>query len=478
MVTSVGFSEATPHSTQFYGAQESVFELTLHEPDMLVKNVPETVVQDLWLGQRFHPSTLATTSGQPVCVLNPGILNTDAGPDFVGAHVRIGDVEWTGDIEIHVTSSGWFTHHHHLDTTYNNVILHVALQSDLWTGGLLREDSSPLPELILYPHLENPLRHHLYRFYTQDQNKIICSPSWHQVPVEIKQSWIEQLADERIQQKQNLLATEYLSTPDLAELLYERMFAGLGYAKNQKAMTTLAHRVPLAISRQFGNPLDLEALYLGVSGLLPKPGDLLQSDRATADHVMDMRDRFVRIQLELDFPVMDRDAWHYFRLRPANFPPLRVAQGAAISRQLLNRNPIETLLRVISDINPLAALKRTLRVSPDSFWETHVRLEKSCKPHNAAIGKERCLNLIVNAVVPVLLLYARQENDKPLENVILDLMRLIPAEKDSITRIFGRLGFRPRSAFIAQGLHQLYRTRCSEAHCLTCPIGQHILDHS
>ena len=175
---------------------------------------------------------------------------------------------------------------------------------------------------------------------------------------------------------------------------------------------------------------------------------------------------------------MDKKLWRFFRLRPANFPPLRIAQAVAMLQPggLLHRDPIGTLVQALADEDPVAALRIVLQATPGPFWETHIRLEKATKPRNPAIGTSRLNALIANAVVPVLLLYAEQSSDPVLEQALFEVLRQLPPEHDAITRRFEDLDFKIRDAFMAQGLHQLYRTRCREARCLTCAIGRCVLD--
>ena len=462
----------------FYGVHNDVYEVTLHEPSSPGPQVPEALVQDIWHAQRFDSIALVTSDGTPITIVDPGTPNTDSGPDFTGACLRIGETEWRGDVEIHTTSSGWFGHKHQLDPTYNGVVLHVALCADIWTGGLLRADGSPLPELILYPHLDTPLRRLLYEFYTRPAGDLPCASGWSRVPETVSEPWIQELAVERMRAKKDRLAATYLYTPNLDVLLHERLFAALGYAKNADAMTNLARCLPLSLVRRITDPLDLEALHLGVAGLLPTPADLLDSDRATADYAMDLRDRFERLQLQFEVPVMDRTAWRFFRLRPANFPPLRIAQAVALFRpgRLLHHDPLGQLARALRTKDPVKALRATLYSTPGAFWETHVRLEKTAKLRDPGTGSARLDALIANAVAPVLLLHAEQTDDPTLEAAVFDVLRHLPPAQDEVTRRFAALGTKPKDALAAQGLHQLYRTRCSEARCLTCAIGQFLLE--
>ena len=461
----------------FYGFRDAVIEVTLHEPPSSARAVPEALVHDLWRSQRFSPEALTTSDGRPVEVLAPGAPNADAGPDFCGARLRMGGIEWAGDVEIHVTSGAWFEHRHHRDARYNGVILHVALFSDLWTGGLLRADGSVIPEITLFPHLDAPLHRLLHRFHTRAEGELPCEAAWPRVPAAETRAWIERLARERMGARRRALETRYLAAPDLEALLHERLFAALGYAKNAGPMTDLARRLPLARMRRIDDPRDLEALHLGAAGLLPAPADLLDADRGTADYVMDLHERFDRLRHRLGIEPMERASWRFFRLRPANFPPLRIAQGAALLRSLLRHDPLGLLLAALADPDPAAALRRALHARPSAFWDRHVRLEKATRPRNPSLGASRVDALLVNAVLPVLLLLADQRDDPALEARIFDVLRSLPPEKDEVTRRFDALGAKAKNALHAQGLHQLYRTRCRNGRCLSCPVGRFMLEN-
>jgi len=449
----------------------------LHEPPADIADVPEALVQDLWAHQRFDSEDLTTTDDEPVQVLNPGTQNTDAGPDFQNAHVRIGGMDWRGHIEVHNTSGGWFQHEHHTDPRYDSVVLHVTLHADVWTGGLLRSDESPLPEIVLYPRLETPLRELLHAFHTRaDDEALPCASRWNEVPDDRRWAWIHHLAEERLTEKRDRLSIA--DDPSLEAALQERLFAGLGYSKNDTPMSTLAQRTPPKVLRRMVKPRNREALLLGTAGLLPEPGDLLEVDRETADYAMALRDRFRRLRVRLDISPMTSTAWTFFRLRPNNFPPLRIAQAAAwyADGALLSTDPLSALRTALNEDEPVIALRDALNATPPDFWRTHYHLTKHAKEHDPSLGTTRIDTLLVNAVAPVLLLDAERRDDEKQSDAVLNLLRALPASGDRVTRRFKDLGTEADSAFDAQGLHELYRNYCTEGGCLECDIGQHLLN--
>jgi hypothetical protein len=448
--------------------------VSLHEPHPRV-NVPEALVQDLWHGQQFDRAGLSTTDGAPVRTYNPGRLNTDAGPDFLDAHLRIGGLEWRGAVEVHTTSAEWAAHEHAADPRYDSVVLHVTLHADAWTGRLERHDGTPLPEVVLAPRLRAPLRSLLTAFHRRsDPHGLPCAGRWADVPGALKQAWIHDLGHRRA----DLRRTRVRGRPGpLERRLYERLMTGLGYAKNDDAMALLAERVPLALLRGLEATRDREALLIGAAGLLPAPGDLLEADRATADYAMGLRARWQQLQARHALSSLEPTLWTFFRLRPQNFPPLRLAQAAAWfgADGLLRDRPVERLRTAAASGSPRRALRGLLRAPVADFWRTHYRLATASAEHDPTLGRSRIDTLLVNAVVPVLEADAADRGAPADGERARALLGRLPAGRDHVARRFRDLGTPARNALEAQGVHRLYRRYCRRGGCLRCRIGRHLL---
>lgn len=453
--------------TYFYGFSEGLLEVILHEPQAVT--VPEGLVQDLWLHQRLDARELSAVDGTPIAVLNPGRLNTDAGPDFLGASLRIGSTLWKGAVEVHVRSGSWIEHGHERDPRYDATILHISLYHDLWTGRLRRPDGTVLPEVVLLPFLESPLRKLIRSYYIRTEERILCSGGWRRVADDARMSYIRSLAVERLREK-----SRRFDVRDREQAFYEEVFAALGYSKNAASMRTLATTVPYASLKHLEDPREAEALLMGAAGLLPPPADLLGADRETADYVMDLRDRFDRLHHLTGISPMPATAWRFFRLRPANFPPLRIAQAAGLWGPAgpLHADPIGCIHLAMADAKPLGALQRLLSVELDPFWSEHVRLDKRTRRRRPTIGRQRKDALIANVVAPLL---SAVGSSPAAERGALRLLKDIAPSCDEITRLYQSLGTIPASELEVQGLHQLYRTQCSEARCLSCRIGKEVL---
>ncbi len=464
----------------FYAADADVFSVALHEPPGGTGGVPEALVQDIWAAQRFHAFAATTTEGEAVQVLDPGRLNTDAGPDFRGAHVRIGNQLWIGDVEVHLSSAIWNTHRHGSDPHYNSVVLHVVLDADGETGRLCREDGSVLPELALSGILQAPVRQLLHRFFRErPAGTLPCRDTWRRLTNGRREEWLEQLGWERLLEKQSRFRSALQQDRAPEDLLYELVFSALGYARNSQSMSELARRLPLRRLRAVHGELAVEALLFGVSGLLPEVKGLLQADRASVDYVMKLREEFERLRGTYELVPMARTAWTFFRLRPNNFPTVRIAQAAALLRSdppgLLRAGPIERLFEALTRRNSLHALRREFAAEPSAFWNDHVQMDRPSHVASARIGKQRIDALLMNVVAPLLLTFA-PENGSPLTaEFILGLMRKMPAERDEVTRSLSTGDWKPRNALQSQGMHRLSRDWCLPGRCLSCEIGTRAL---
>ena len=456
--------------------------VTLHEPDARVQHVPEAVIQDLWHGLRFRHADLRTVEGEPVEVWHPGALNTDAGPDFTGARLHIGGLAWSGDVEVHRTSGEWVEHRHDADPRYDRVVLHVTLVPDRHTGRLRRSDGTVLPEVVLYPHLQDSLRALLHRFYAAPPLDLPCARQWPAAPEALRRDLVRACGRERLTARRTALAEDFLTVPDpsagsgqaLDQLLWERTLRALGYAKNAEPLERLARIVPLRRLRGLADLPDAEALLFGAAGLLPASGI---EDRETDAYVAGLRARFERLAAAEPVRPINPTAWTRAGRAPS-LPARRIAQAAALAWQggLFRRDPLPRLVEAVRSDRPLAALRRLLTdAAPGAFWTTHVRLDRACKPMPAGLGRARADAILTNAVLPVLLLWAEQADDTPLDARLLDLYGQLPAASDEVTRRFECLGTAPQSALEAQGLHHLYRTRCTQGRCLTCPVGQWVV---
>ncbi len=454
----------------FYDADSTLFRLNWHEP-LPGTEVPEAVVQEIWRDQRMRAAGLRTTGGEPVEVIAPGELNTDGGPDFRMARLRIGDTVWFGDVEIHTTSRGWRDHAHDTDARYNSVVLHVVLQPDLWTGSLRRADGTALPELVLAPHLDGSLRDRLFRFFTRATPARPCAWGFAGVPRADFEAWLRACAAERLTRR----AERYASRPDLHTAVYAEAAAALGYRPNAEPMRRLSARVNLSDLVTLRSAQDREALLLGMAGLLPGTGALAAlEDDVTRAYAAGLLRRFEAIQPRDHAPLVATE-WQYARLRPANFPELRIAQLAALAAPgaLLSGDGIDACANLLRRRAPERAFHDLFDAAPHPFWETHYRIDRASAAHPTHIGATTRRRVLVNVLLPAALAAAGMRD--AVRGHALHLLATLPAEDDRLTRSFTFPDAWKPSLLHTQGLHELERSYCVARRCLSCAVGQHLV---
>lgn len=427
--------------------------------------IPEAVVQDIWARQLFDRLELQTTDGRKVRIVNPGRHNRDAGPDFLAAQVVIGRLRWFGDVEIHLSSGIWNEHGHQHDPRYNNVVLHVSLMRDFWTGDLRRKDGTILPEIILDDYLTSSIISLMHELSRTDGQSIPCASGLASVEVNIVRQWIYRLARVRIEKR--MADHAHASAHSRRGQLVKMIFRALGYSKNADAMERL-YFLASPFFKDVGVD-ELPALLLGIADLLP------DSDRLNhgASHVRVDRYKLVNcfagLAERLSLPAMNAVEWNYFRLRPASFPDARIRQAASIVSLMKLSDTYLTypsIRKTILSANPLRQLRK---IFSKPAWA----------PADCPLpGQTKIDRLIINAVAPFVLVESVLSRDEGTANAMLSVLSSLPAEKDSVTKVFESLGIANTDAYFSQGLHELRREYCSNLKCLTCDIGTHLLHSS
>ncbi len=417
----------------------------------------EMLLQYLWRYGLINPVGLKTTGGDTVTIIHPGKLNSNAGPDFTEARIRIGATLWVGNVELHVLTSDWSKHRHQEDATYQNIILHVVYRSDH------APVSEAFPELELYNHID-PGVIERYTGLMTERKAIACSSSLHIVPELTWTNWQERLLAERWEQRlQEWRSVLNLSADDWRSLLYHRLAANFGFHVNRDAFLSLSRIIPLKVlSRHRSKLLQLEALLFGQAGLLPA------KSRDTYSEQLEKEYHFLRRKYALE--PMAAHFWKFMRMRPANFPTIRIAQFAALIHQS------ESLFSKMMEIRSVAEIKPYLSVCASEYWNNHYRfgvITREIMPRQ--IGDAALENILINTVAPMQYLYARQQGKTELYENSLQLLQSLPPENNNIIREWKRLGHTPKDAAQSQALLQLFHHYCSERQCLNCAIGNHII---
>lgn len=444
-----------------YAGSAGLTLLTWHEPP-LGAAVPETVVHDLWARQAFR-TPLRLVDGRRLDVVAPGRLNTGGGPDFADARLRFDGTLVAGDVELHVRSSAWRAHRHEADPRYDRVALHVVLHADEATGRLCRPDGSVLPELVLAPYLAEPLRDRMAAPPPANAAPLPCAWGFPALPDAELRAWLRTLA--RLRLRRRVREVEDAGS-DLGQTLLARTARTLGYRANADAFSTLAERLPTDLLHRLPDPLDREAVLLGLAGLLPDDLD----DQDTAAYAGDLRQRYAR--LAPNAVPMRALAWNRARLRPAGTPELRLAQLAALAcpTGLFGPGGAAALARAFTSPDALPQLLAALAATPGPFWATHYRFDRESAPHPTSLGADTVAALIVNALLPVAVAAGATEAQA------LRVLEALPMERDAVTARFALpKGAVPRSAATSQALHEWHGAFCARGRCLDCPTGKALL---
>ena len=421
----------------------------------------EDFLHYVWQHQYFDKNALQTTGGEEIQVLRPGQRNADAGPDFLNARLRLGEVEWNGAVEIHLRASDWARHHHQTDQKYDQVVLHVVHDAD---ADVHRTNGTLIPALALAPRLAPGL---LARYEAlvaaPPQAALPCAPLLPQVPMLTRTMMTERALLERVEQKADALAALHAHQgQDWEATAYHALMAAFGFQKNSEPLARLAKAVPLPVLRRHRHDeRQLEALLFGQAGFLVE-NDETKDDGYLADRRQEHE--FLRHKYGLAAAALAAHEWNYLRLRPANFPAVRLGQLVG----LLHRRP--ALFDALLTAGSVAALGEFFAGAPaPDYWQRHYRPGRPGKV--PALGKGSIELLISNVVVPLRVAYARHTGQPDLVESSVGLLAELPAEHNQYTDLYARLGFEHRTAADSQGLLALHKGYCAPRRCLHCAIG-------
>ena len=418
----------------------------------------EEFIQFIWKYGLFDRSGLFSNAGDEIQVISLGEHNGDSGPDFLNARLKIGSTTWAGNVEIHLRSSDWFLHGHQEDKAYDSVILHVVYQHN---QSVTRSNGETIPTLVL------PCNEKLYGSYQKllaRKGMIPCQDRIHRVEPLLLDCWLSSLVVERLHKKTEHIA-EYLRSNkgNWEEAFYISLARSFGFGLNASPFELTARSLPLAIlNRHRNNPLQVEALLMGQAGLLTE-------GRIFPEYYSVLRNEFVYLQKKYKLKPVEYHLWKFLRLRPVNFPTLRLAQFANLIQQS------EGLFSRVIDCPDLQELKRFFTLQASEFWNSHYTFEKTSKYSVKTLGEDAFNSLVINTIIPFLFIYGSMRGEEETKSRALELLNSIPAESNRITRKWDLAGIRASSAFYSQALLQLYGDYCNHRHCLSCSVGTNLI---
>ncbi|MDR2679322.1 MAG: DUF2851 family protein, partial [Tannerella sp.] len=408
----------------------------------------------------YAESDLVTADGAPVFVIDAGIPNADAGPDFFNAKIRMRDRVWVGNVEIHERASDWQAHGHHRDEAYDSVILHVVGNDDT---PVYRTNSERVPQAVL--HIPAKIRENIAWLLSRDV-PVPCAEQICNVSPIYLSDWMAALASERLERKaKDIFVRLEQHAKDWNEIFYITLMRNFGFGTNGDAFEWLAGSLPYKyILKHRNNPLQVEALLFGQAGLLDVDSSGNVDDAGTAYYSSLCREYdFLRKKYHLK-PV-DGFLFKKLRTRPVNFPHVRIAQAAAV---WINR---DVLFSSILESDNLNDIRSFFDVLPSEYWKTHYHFRNASAAKKKSPGKNAVNIILINTVIPVLFAYGKQKNQSKYCDRALKFLEELPPERNSIITFFKKAGVSVRNAYDTQALIQLRREYCDRKKCLYCRIG-------
>ncbi|TNE81625.1 MAG: DUF2851 family protein [Bacteroidetes bacterium] len=411
----------------------------------------EKLLSFLWKHQLFRKENLCTADGEIIQIISPGLLNEDAGPDFFNGRIRLGQLELAGNIELHVKSSDWLKHGHEQDQAYDSIILHVVYEQDTSLG-------LPCPELVLKDFIDASLLEK-HRYLAASLDEIPCASLLEPSDAQWK-FWLDRMYVERLERKAREMEKVVLFHAGHWEQSFMQvLFKSFGMRVNAVPMEMLAAQLHHEwLARECHR---LEALFFGTAGLL--------QGKAADAYQQACMEEFRILQRKYDLTALSPGIWKSHRMRPANFPQIRLAQLAAI----YSRTP--ALFQKLLSLEELTEVRALFRVSPDPYWQDHLRFGKASRHTVGQVGWDSIELILLNAVLPFLFLYADRNHLPDVQEKALDWAAELKPENNKIIRKYKDLGLKPESAMETQGLLQLYHHYCLNKRCLDCAMGLRML---
>lgn len=420
----------------------------------------EQLLHYVWKHKIFPLKELKTTTGQQVEVIDTGLANTDAGPDFFNAKLKLDGVLWIGNIEIHERSSDWFKHGHHADAGYNSVILHIASEIDM---EISRSNGERIPQIQLI--CPEAVRTN-YKELLETDSYPPCYRIIPSLSPFTAHSWMSALQMERFEQKATLLNERLKRCQgNWEDAFFITLARNFGFGLNGDAFETWAHRLPFrAVDKHRNDLFQIEAIFFGQAGIL--------EDSDGDGYYLRLKKEYTYLQHKFGLIPMDASLWRFLRLRPANFPHIRIAQLACLYHRAYG------LLSRIMETETLQGVRDILKGGTSEYWLTHYTFGGSSPSRPKTLSNTSLDLLIINTVVTFLYAYGLHKGNRVLCARAGSFLEELKAENNYITRMWEQCGMKASNAADSQALIQLKKEYCDKKKCLYCRIGYEYLKRS
>ena len=418
----------------------------------------EDFLQYIWKYKLFDEKSLISNTGEKIKVVNVGEHNRDAGPDFFNAKIKIDQTLWVGNVEVHINSSDWIKHAHHQNKAYDNVILQVVLLND---ADIKRTNGGIIPTIEL--KFDDKLFDN-YQKLLKNELWIPCQTDIQKVEKFMIDYWLHNLMIERLEKKSNhILQNLLINKNNWEEAFYQQLAKNFGFKLNAEPFELLAKSIVLNYLAKHKNNLNqLESMFFGQAGMLNK-------EYPTDEYFQNLKKEYLFLKRKFNLKPIENHLWKFLRLRPSNFPTIRIAQFVKLLYQSSG------LFSKIISVENIDELFKLFEVSASEYWDTHYVFNKETAKRKKSLGKLAFYSIVINTIVPFLFVYGKSKGDEVIKKKALLFLEIIPPEKNSIITHWNDLGIRADNAFYTQALLQLKNEYCSFKNCLKCQIGNTII---
>jgi len=418
----------------------------------------ESFLQFVWKNKLFDTEKLCTAQGAKIEVIDTGEHNTHAGPDFINVKIKVDKTIWAGCAEIHVRASDWDKHNNSRDKAYNNVILHLVKDLD---REILRENGEPIFASILV-YDKRYLNAYLQLYH--NQMWVPCQKEIKAISPFILRQWLGRILVERLEKKSEYIITSLKANKNnWEETFYQMMARNFGLHVNAQPFEMLAKSIPLnVLAKHKDNLMQIEALLFGQAGLL-------NENKEHDGYNIQLQKEYKFLRKKYHLSPMDKHLWKFLRLRPVNFPTIRLSQFAC----LINKS--SALFSKLLECKQPEEVRQLLRVSTSEYWRNHYTFGKTTKVGARNLGSPTIDIIIINTIVPFLFIYGRQRNIESYVDKSLQLLESLKPENNVIIRNWAMAGITAENAFYSQALIQLKNEYCKFRKCLDCQVGNSMI---
>ena len=427
--------------------------------EWIFASLNEELLYHVWKFRAYRKQELISTCNEKLSILDPGERNQDAGSDFFNASIRIGKTRWAGNVEIHTRSSDWIAHGHMHDPAYDNVILHVVYDHD-------REVHKSNGERVMTLELKGLVPEKIIARYNGlklSTAPVPCHEDLEFISPLIYSTWVERLVLERLEKRTAFIRMILeKNSSDWENCFYQVLARAFGFRVNAEPFEILGRILPLRIlNTKRDSSFVLESLIFGQSGLLEA--------HFSDDYAMKLQNEFALHRKKHDLTPMDPSNWKFMRLRPRNFPTLRLSQFATVIFKH------ENMVSKIIDSEELESVTGMFNVNASAYWQEHFMFDKKVRKMQASMGWESATLIVINAIIPFLFVYGKERGREDLIERAIRFLEEIRPENNTLLRQWSLLGLKAKNALQSQGLIQLRNEYCNRRRCLDCAIGVRIM---